>query len=128
MGVFLCRVSDRCPHPGYFARQHRFSQVLTFLVFGILGVRTSRGSVWFGLVMAPIIAEHLTYIVQKYRKPTGQQVNVEGSRLVNVIFTVVILTMVVFSLPWFKSGLPLPKAKAGLISSETPIQATKCFG
>jgi hypothetical protein len=33
--------------------------------------------------------------------------------------------MGVISLPWFKSILPLPAAKAGLISSETPVQATQ---
>jgi hypothetical protein len=94
-------------------RRPRFSQVLTFLVFGILGVRTSRGSVWFGLVMAPIIAEHQAYIVQKYRKPTGQQVNAEGSRVLNIIFTIVILTMVVFSLPWFLVFYRFQKLKPG---------------
>jgi hypothetical protein len=26
---------------------------------------------------------------------------------------------------WFKTRLPFPAAKAGLISSETPVQATK---
>jgi hypothetical protein len=37
----------------------------------------------------------------------------------------VIIIMGVISLPWFKSVLPLPTAKAGLISSETPVQATQ---
>ena len=33
--------------------------------------------------------------------------------------------MGVITLPWFKSVLPLPTEKAGLISAETPVQATQ---
>ena len=32
------------------------SQLLTFLVFGALGLRTLRGAVWLGLTMAPVLA------------------------------------------------------------------------
>jgi hypothetical protein len=34
-------------------------EILTFLFFAILGMRTSRGVIWFGLVGAPIFAHHL---------------------------------------------------------------------
>jgi hypothetical protein len=33
--------------------------------------------------------------------------------------------MGIISLPWFKNYLPLPAAKAGLISTETPVEATQ---
>jgi hypothetical protein len=37
----------------------------------------------------------------------------------------VLITLAVISLPWFKDILPLPQAKAGLISTETPVLATQ---
>lgn len=108
-------------------KRPNFFQISTYLIFGILGLRTLRGSVWFGLVMAPIVAEHLYEISNRYWKVKDNQVNQEGSRVVNILLALLVIMMAILSLPWFKSYLPLPSAKAGLISSETPIQATKAL-
>jgi hypothetical protein len=43
----------------------------------------------------------------------------------NVILTIFLVVMIVITLPWFKEFLPFPQAKAGLISAETPVQATQ---
>jgi hypothetical protein len=102
-----------------------FFQVVTLLVFGILGIRTSRGSVWFGLVVAPIVADHLTAIVGRYQKPAENEGKTGGSRVLNITLLVLILLLGVISLPWFKNMLPFPAAKAGLISAETPVTATE---
>jgi hypothetical protein len=102
-----------------------FTHLSSFLIFGLLGLKTSRGSVWFGLVMAPILAEHLALIVNQLQKNHRQSKNFEGSLYLNVIISLLIIFMGVFSLPWFKSALPFPQAKAGLISTETPIEATQ---
>ena len=75
--------------------------------------------------MAPIVADHISEVINQLRKAERLPSNQEGSRVVNIILTVVIITMGVITLPWFKSALPLPTAKAGLISAETPIQATQ---
>ncbi len=108
-------------------KRPNFFQLTTFLFFGILGLKTSRGSVWFGLVMAPILAEHVSLIVHQYKKPIGKPVKAEGSRVLNNVFLVTIVIMGFLSLPWFKSILPLPSAKAGLVSTETPILATEAL-
>lgn len=102
-----------------------FFQIATLLVFGILGLKTLRGSVWFGLFMSPIIADHIAAIVNRYRKTERELVNQEGSRVLNIFFACAILLMGVISLPWLKSHLPLPATKAGLISAETPVKATQ---
>jgi hypothetical protein len=104
-----------------------FFQITTFFVFGLLGLKTSRGIVWFGLVMAPIVAAHLSAIADTFQKVDKRPMNREGSRILNILFTIVIIAMGVISLPWFKSLLPLPRSKAGLISSETPVQATQAL-
>jgi hypothetical protein len=104
-----------------------FYQITTFLIFGLLGLKTSRGSVWFGLVMAPILAEHISHIVEGLQKEKQHSYSSKGSPIINIIFTLVLAAMVVISIPWFKSVLPLPQAKAGLVSTETPIQATQAL-
>ena len=101
------------------------SQVVTLVIFGLLAIQTSRGIVWFGLVIAPALAEHLSFISHRFRKDESRPMNSEGNRFLNIIFSVMIIAMGVITLPWFKNALPFPQAKAGLISSETPIQATE---
>jgi len=101
-----------------------FYQVVIYLGFGILSLRTSRGIVWFGIVMAPIVAEQLAGLVEHYKKAAVQPMVQGGSRIINMVFVALILLMSVITLPWFKSALPLPSDKAGLISSETPVEAT----
>ncbi len=106
-------------------KRPNLSQLITFIVFGVLGLRTSRGSVWFGIVMAPILAGQLSSLIQKYQRGKNQTENKEGSRVLNVVFSIVILATSLVTLPWFKDALPFPPAKAGLISYETPIRATQ---
>lgn len=102
-----------------------FFQIATFFVFGILGMKTLRGSVWFGLVMAPIVAGHVAATVLRYQKAERKTANSEGSKILNYSFALVICVMGVISIPWLKGNLPLPADKAGLISTETPVQATE---
>lgn len=102
-----------------------FSQIASLIIFGLLGIRTSRGIVWFGLITAPILADHLSSIINHYLKARMDSLVQEGNRIINYVFLVVILLMGVFTLPWFKSILPLTSVKAGLISAETPVQATQ---
>lgn len=106
-------------------KRPNFYQVVTFLVFSLLGLKTSRGIVWFGMVMAPIVSEHISHIIFSIKLGNQDTKSAKGSPLLNIIFIIVILAMGVITLPWFKSLLPFPAAKAGLISSETPISATE---
>ena len=104
--------------PGFF-------QIGTFFLFGLLGFRTSRGAVWFGMAIAPILAEHLSTIaagVTSLRKGKSPR---EGARAINLIYLGLLIGLALVSLPWFKDRLPLPVVKAGLISSETPVKATQ---
>ena len=111
------------------------SQLLTFLAFGGLGMRTLRGSIWFGLVMAPVLAEHVAHIGEEVRRRKGEKTGRRISKIQNPkskIENVLNLTLVgllllgaVLSLPWFKALWPLAPEKRGLISAETPIAATE---
>jgi hypothetical protein len=105
-------------------KRPNFFQVITYLIFGILGLRTLRGSVWFGLVMAPILAEHIAAFSKRLRKPGPFRDDQSGSTIINLLIAGMVILMAIITLPCFKGYLPLPAAKAGLIASETPIQAT----
>jgi hypothetical protein len=95
------------------------------VAFGFLGIQTLRGSIWLGIVMAPIIANHLSTIVERYPKLMHYFSFTKGSRTINLAFLSTITFLVILSLPWLKDLLPLPKLKAGLISWETPIMGTE---
>jgi hypothetical protein len=99
-------------------------QILTFLVFGLLGLRYMRGVIWYGITMAPVVADHLAALF----KHIGLKQVVspdQRSRYINAILVLAMLVMVILSLPWFKSYWPVYPEKKGLISPETPIKATQ---
>jgi hypothetical protein len=105
-------------------RRPSFYQIATFLVFGILALNFYRGIIWFGIVMAPVVADHLAALMDKVGIkpapiPTGQ------TRGLNRIFVIALLVLAFISLPWFKQYWPVVPEKAGLISAETPIKATQ---
>ncbi len=124
--IFFCGLLATAVLLAVSPKRPNFYQLATFIVFGLLGIKTSRGIVWFGLVMAPVIADHLAALVEHYRKAEPEAVsNSIGSPRINFFFFSLICLMGVISLPWFKSYLPLPSAKAGLISAETPVKAAQ---
>jgi hypothetical protein len=106
-------------------RRPTFFQLAAFLGFAALGLKTSRGIIWFGLVMGPILAEHLGALVTQLGWQPASARRATGSVLLNQIFALALLGMAVVTLPWFKDSLPLPPAKAGLLSMETPVDATR---
>ena len=102
-----------------------FYQLFLFLGSASLALYTSRGIVWFGLAMAPLVAEHSMAIIASLPKYAAPQGKSQGNPLINWIFLAVVMIMAVLTLPWFKDRIPMPEAKAGLISGETPLQATE---
>ncbi len=84
--------------------------------FALLGLQTSRGIVWFGIAVAPILAAR---IHARWPERPGR-----GVPALNAIFLGLLGGIALAALPWFKTWWPLPAAKAGLISAETPVAAT----
>lgn len=105
-------------------RRPSFFQIITFLIFGLLALVTTRGVIWFGMVMAPVIADILTGIAEKFGNKNKEE-RTRSLPIVNVAFLIVLILISIFSLPWFKHLFPFPKPKSGLISYETPVEATQ---
>lgn len=106
-------------------RRIAFYQILGYMLLTIFTLRTSRGIIWFGLAMGPILAEHTSAIWQRMRVDVRPKDHPNGNPVINWVFLGIISLLVVFTLPWYKENLPLPAAKAGLVSGETPIVATE---
>ena len=105
-------------------RRPRPAQLLAFVMFGALSWRTSRGIPWFGIILAPILADSLPPLFAKSGVSLTEKPPTSTNLRVNQGFLALIILVVVGTLPWFKAHLPLPPLKAGLISAETPLQAT----
>lgn len=94
-------------------------ELLLFLAFGALGLRTVRGAVWFGLTLSPVWARHLAAVGARwFSRPDRPAM---PATLLGMLLAAAALT----TLPWFKPYLHLPPPKAGLLSAETPVAATE---
>lgn len=85
---------------------------------GVLGGQTARGMVWFGLAVAPVLAVH-------WAARWPPQARAPGSPMLNWSLVGLWLTLAFLALPWLKPLWPLPPDKAGLVSAETPVAATR---
>ena len=111
---------------------------LLLVGFGVLAWRTGRAIVWFGLALAPVVAELLPHLLAGRGATVSPADRADGDPhcqrgwqchprsdgpVVGLIMLCFVGLMIV-TLPWFKDRLPLPERKAGLISAETPMRAT----
>lgn len=102
-------------------------EAITFLAMTVLGLTTLRGSIWFGLIAAPTLASRLPELRRQatLRIRGWRQAPTRESPLLNAMLSALAIAASVVTLPWFKPFLQLPPAKAGLISQETPVAATR---
>ncbi len=109
-------------------RQPTVFQMLTFLAFATLGLKTQRGVIWFGIVMAPVLTDHLVNLAEQTRRIVKRHIGPQSegqSVFLNYVFAGLILLGVFVTLPWFKGRLGFLGEKAGLLSTETPVEATR---
>ena len=104
-------------------RKVTFYQLATYVAFTALGLWTTRGVVWFGLVMAPILARNLSAISN--RLPTRQAINKASPRTgwLNFGLLSLLLFLALISLPWFRSSIPIRGDYRSLITRDTPVDS-----
>jgi hypothetical protein len=91
-------------------------EALLILAFGYLAWSSVRGVVWFGLVIAPIVARHLGGAVERRVAPS------RDLPWANAFILGLVALLAVISLPWFKSSISiLPADKRGIFSPDTPL-------
>jgi hypothetical protein len=104
------------------SRRPSLFQVLIFLVFGTLGLRYIRGAVWFGMLIAGPLSEAIAPIISR-----SFQTSVPNQKMqrANIFITLVLGILAFVSLPWFKQYWPVLPEKTGLVSYDTPVEATQ---
>jgi hypothetical protein len=110
--VVLIFSSER---PGLF-------QIFSIVFFAGLGLKTYRGSPWFGIVAAPILAGHLALIKNRFSRRLPKE-PLRAAPYLNLSLAAGLVILGFASLPWWKDRIPLPEQKTGLVSLETPIEA-----
>lgn len=92
------------------------TEMLLLLAFGYLAWSSVRAIVWWGLVIAPVLARLLGSVLPD-RPPTGRD-----RPAINALILASVGLLAVISLPWNKAALPiLPANKAGVFSDDTPV-------
>ncbi len=104
-------------------RRPSFYQLATFVAFAALGLWTTRGVVWFGLVMAPVLADHLSAI--RGGIPINQQLLIpnQKERFVNSGILCLLISLALISLPWFRGLIPMRADYRSPITQDTPVAA-----
>jgi len=104
-------------------RRPSLYQLATFVTFAALGLWTTRGVVWFGLLMAPILAEHLSAI--RERRPISQQLPLpnQKERILNFGILCLLFSLALISLPWFRGLIPIKTEYKSPITQDTPVEA-----
>jgi hypothetical protein len=91
-------------------------EILLLLVFGYLAWSSVRSIVWWGLVIAPIMARMLGGVLR------GRPATSRDLPLANAFILVLIALLAVASLPWLKSSITiLPADKRGVFAPNTPV-------
>jgi hypothetical protein len=116
LSAILLAVSPRRPNS---------FQLLSYVTFGALALSSTRGVIWFGIVMAPVLADQLAALNDGWSRTNPARRASRDRPGLNYLFAAILCVGVLLALPWFKHLLPLPSRKAGLISRETPVVATQ---
>jgi hypothetical protein len=141
-GTFLIVLLGSAAVLAVSPRRPSLFQMLTFLAFGGLSLKTARFELWFGMTMAPVLAEHLYLAVRRAGQALSELTEQAGSpgrfaqpssgprrqakrQSLNYLLAGVIILVVLLTLPWWQEQIQLPGPKAYLISPETPVAATE---
>jgi hypothetical protein len=107
------------------AKRPNFYQTATFITFAILGLMTTRGVIWFGIVMAPVLADLFPSVISRPSTDQAERPSRLGKKWINITILSLVVLIALISLPWFKEYLPFPQKKVGLVFQETPVEATE---
>jgi hypothetical protein len=107
-------------------RRPSLFDALTLILFGLLGIQAVRGSVWFGMAMAPVLVSHLqaSFDLRKAAHPLESQRTV-GRRGLTVSMLVACLVVGAAATPWGKQMAPLGHELQAVVAPFTPTKAVE---
>jgi hypothetical protein len=104
-------------------RRSSFYQLATFVAFAALGLWTTRGVVWFGLVMAPVLADHLSAIKEGIQINQQPPIPNQKEWIANLGILCLLISLAMISLPWFRGLVPMRPEYRSPITQDTPVAA-----
>ena len=126
----------------YRARRIDLTDLFLLLAFGWLGLGAIRGTVWFGLVMAPILARYLaatplrtdvydlSWLMARFRRDKSPSAGPPRPTLLSAILNLMLLAVLALgaalALPWFDIRAIVPanlRGNIALLSPDTPVGA-----
>jgi hypothetical protein len=106
------------------SRRPTFFQLTTFFAFASLGLWTTRGVVWFALALAPILADHLSVIMDGLPKKQKRYSPQKKDQVINLAILFLLCALALVSLPWFRGSIPIRPEYKSHITRDTPVEAT----
>jgi len=108
-------------------RPLRTVDLLLLLAFTFLALQAVRNVVWWGLIIAPILAEQTAHVPLWRRAAGGQRNAIPRRPALNAAILALLFLTAACPLPWTKtSNVLLPPDKRGTIDTELP-EATASF-
>lgn len=96
-----------------------FAQALPLGVFGVLAIASVRFEPYFGFLLLLPLANAMEAESNARKEPIAPKRSVTHAAIV-----VASIVLAIATLPFWRSKLPLPASRGGLLSAETPILAT----
>lgn len=93
------------------------TDLLLFLALAWLALGGVRNLLWYGLVLAPLLARALAVAQEPPDPPSRPVLNAAILALVTILF--------VLALPWVKGALPIPANLRGFYAQDTPLQTAE---
>lgn len=91
--------------------------------FALVGLSAIRSVIWWGLVLAPVLARLLAVGTRRWVRPPGAAATAPA---VNAAILLALGLLTLISLPWVKGLNPaLPSPKAGALTDEVPVRAAE---
>jgi hypothetical protein len=106
-------------------RRPTFFQLACFVAFAALGLWTTRGVVWFGLITTPILADHIAAFREEGKFIDNSRKDQRILQLVNFGILCLLLWLALVSLPWMRGLVPMRPDYRSLITRDTPVEAVK---
>jgi hypothetical protein len=93
------------------------TDLLLLLATAWLALGGVRNLLWYGLVLAPLVARALARH-EEHPEPASQPV-------LSLALAVMVTLIAVLALPWVKGSLPLPASVQGVFARGTPVETTE---
>ncbi len=101
-------------------------EFILLLIFGAIGLIAIRFTLWFGIIIIPLLSSNFGIFLRKYFKIKIEDFREREYYKLNFILSFLILGLVILYLPWFREVNPLIKKEGNYpFDNSVPINAVE---